>query len=129
MMKSIVIRLFIVACGVCALAVPARVFAAGTPKPEPGLETVVSALKQAKTSDHPGAMLDQAKKDLDKELKKPTNEQKEKDAHTACEKAQKSVGEAKTALDAKDTQTMNEKIDHAIAEVKMAIEAKQRTGK
>jgi hypothetical protein len=123
--------LFIIVAGVCALAGPARVFAAttGDQRPQqPDLQAIVDALKETKTETDPGPALDRASKLLDKQLKKGGTSQKDMDAHADLEKAQKAVGEAKAAVTAKDTQLVGEKVDHAISEVKMAIEAKERKG-
>lgn len=129
-MKSFVLRLCIVVSGLCLVLPQGRAATNNNdqkPK-EPGLEQIISILKTAKTIADPAGSFDLADKQIAKELKKNANsdKQKDKDAKSDLEKAQKAVGEAKEAFTAGKKDEMASKLDHAISEVKMAITARSQ---
>ena len=75
----------------CALLAPVQSHAATTEKKATALDGIIAVLKEAKTSDHPGAMLDKASQMLGKELKKNAKTDKEKAVKAHLEKAQKAA--------------------------------------
>ena len=119
-------RLFIVLAGLCALVAPVLSHAATTPteKKTTPLDGVIALLKEARTSDHPEALLDKANVLLDKELKKTAKSDKEKSVQEHCEKASKALADAiaDTKATPVDKVKMNEDIDHAESLVKIANE-------
>ncbi len=126
LMKTDVIRLLSFVCILSALALPA-LSADKTPAPNLQLESIADILKAAKTEADPGSSLDQADKQLAKELKKTPRSEKDKTVWGYLSKAAKAVEDAKGLLqgDKTDKTALGEKIDSAHEFVKLAILAKQ----
>jgi len=125
MKSSFIMRLFVVIFCAGLVALPGRAATDTQKVKEPDLVAILDVLKQAKTSDHPDGVLDQAKKLLAKEGRKNAHTRGQLEAKADLDKATTAVGEAKDAFTAGDKQTMTEKIDHASSEIRMAIEARE----